>query len=524
MKMAGHMGMEEGIEELNRRRAKAAELGGAEQVAAQHARGRLTARERIAKLTDAGTSFREFGMLNVSERPEMADRTPADARITGIGMIHNRKTSICADDRTALGGSDGWVGSFMKRPRLHTLFTQKGYPEIYLGDNLGGLRLPDGMGSAGMSRAPLPPPLLKDPRETPRVAAIMGECFGEPSWMASLADFVVMLKNGCMGAAGPRILKIAIGEEITPWELGGWDLRYNQTGEVDKVAENDEECLNIIREYLTYMPAHNGEEPPIVPTKDPADRRIDDIGKIVPDELNKGYDMHRVIKRVADDGKIFELKAGFGKSLITCLARLSGRVVGFIANNPFFDAGAPSVQSCEKAASFICLCDSFNIPLIHLADVPGMFPGSISEKQKLPAKIINWLEAQNLATVPKLSIIMRKSYGIGYNVMMQPCETADFVVAWPTASVSFVDPTVGVELVEGRRIEASPNPRELRERLKQEWATETTPWKAAEGGYFDDVIDPRDTRRWLIDTLDIIVGYRRNLIGEHKLRVWPTKF
>jgi len=463
-------------------------------------------------------------MLNLSERPEMKDRTPADGRVTGIGTIDGRKVAVDADDRTVLGGSDGWVGCFVKRPRLQVLFTKKGYPEVYLGDNLGGLRLPDGMGSAGMSRSPLPPSLMQNPRQTPRVAAIMGECFGEPSWIASLADFVVMVKGTAMGAAGPRILKVAIGEDITPWELGSWELRYKQTGEVDAVAENDEECLKIIKDYLSYMPSHNDEEPPVVPTNDPIDRRIDDINKVVPDELHRGYDMHRVIKRIVDDGKYFELKAEFGKSLITCLARIAGRVVGFIANNPFFDAGAPSVQSCEKAASFICLCDSFNIPLIHLADVPGMFPGSVSEKQKLPEKIINWLEAQTLATVPKLSIIMRKSYGIGYNVMLQPYETADFVVAWPTASVSFVDPEVGVELVYGRRLEQHPDPEAERERLKKEWATDAAPWEAAEMGYFDDIIDPRDTRKWLAETLEVITGYRRNFISEHRLAVWPTGF
>ena len=515
--------MEDGINELNRRRERALQMGGADQVAEQHERGRLTARERLDKLSDPDT-FKEYGILNLSERPEMKDRTATDGRICGVIRINGRKVSVTADDRTILGGSDGWVGSFIKRPRLHELFTKKGYPEIYLGDNLGGLRLPDGMGSAGMSRSPLPIQLMNNPRQTPRIAAIMGECFGEPSWMASLADFVVMVKGTAMGAAGPRVLKEAIGEELTPWELGGWELRYKQTGEVDAVADNDEQCLDKIKEYLSYMPNHNGEEPPVVPTNDPVDRRIEDANKVVPDELNRGYDMHRLIKRIVDDGKYLETKSEFGKSLITCLGRIGGKVVGFIANNPFFDAGAPSVQATEKACHFICLCDSFNIPIIHLADVPGMFPGSVSEKQKLPGKIINWLECQTLATVPKISIIIRKSYGIGYNVMLQPLMTADFVVAWPTASVSFVDPVIGVELVHGKRLDQSPNRKEEKQRLIEEWSTDAAPWGAAEMGYYDDVIDPRDTRKWLAETLDVIEGYRRNFVGEHKLAVWPTTF
>ena len=515
--------MEDGIRELNARREKALQMGGADQVAAQHARGRLTARERIDKLIEPG-SWREYGMLNLSERPEMRDRTATDGRIVGIGKINGRKVHITADDRTVLGGSDGFVACFRKRPRLVELFTKKGYPEVVLGDNLGGLRLPDGMGSALMSRSPMLGEFFKAPRQVPRISAIMGECFGEPSWMASLSDFVVMVKGTAMGAAGPRILKEAIGEEISPQELGSWELRYKQTGEVDAVADNDEQALEIVKEYLSYMPSHNGEEPPIVPTDDPLDRQIEDVNRVVPDDMQRGYDMHRLIKRIVDDGKYFETKAEFGKSLITCLARIGGRVVGFIANNPFFDAGAPSVQSCEKACHFICLCDSFNIPLIHLADVPGMFPGSVSEKQKLPGKIIDWLEAQYTATVPKLSIIIRKSYGIGYNVMLQPCMSADFVVAWPTASISFVDPTIGVELVYGRRLDQSPNREQEKQRLIEEWSTDAAPWGAAEQGYFDDVIDPRDTRRWLADTLDVIAGYRNNFIGEHKLAVWPTTF
>ncbi len=515
--------MDETIRELYLRREKAKQMGGERQVKAQHERGRLTTRERIDKLLDPD-SFWEIGMLNRSENPELADETAADGRICGFGTIDRRKVLVTAEDRTILGGSDGWVGCFRKHPPLHDLATEKGYPTIYLGDNLGGLRLPDGMGSAGFSRSPLPPNLMQNPRQTPRIAAIMGICFGDPSWMAALSDFVVMVKGTAMGAAGPRILKIAIGEEITPEQLCGWEIQAGVTGQADAIAENDEECLATIREFLSYMPSHNGEEPPYVPTEDDPYRRMEDVGKIVPVPLNRGYDMHFLIKRIVDNGKYFPLKGEFAKALITCLARIGGRVVGIIANNPLHNAGAPDVSACEKATSFICLCDSFNIPLIFLTDVPGMYPGSAAEKLKLPTKIINWLEAETLATVPKISIVIRKAYGIGWNCMLQPCETGDFVVAWPTASISFVDPEIGVELVHGSKIAQSQAPEAERKRLLKEWAIDCTPWAAAEQHYLDDIIDPRDTRKFLAEALDIVVGKRGNTISQHKLANWPTGF
>ncbi|MDD5127237.1 MAG: carboxyl transferase domain-containing protein [Dehalococcoidales bacterium] len=518
--MATHMGMEDGLKELHRRREKALLHGGKEQTELQHSKGRLNARERIDKLLDGG-SFWELGMLNLSERAELADITAADGRVAGFGKIDGRTVLVTADDRTVLGGSDGQVGCFRKHQRLHAYATRKGYPTIFIGDNLGGLRLPDGMGSAGMSKSPALPDFVQMPRITPRVATIQGECFGEPTWIAVCSDFVVMTKGSAMAAAGPRILKIAIGEEITPWELGALDLRYRKTGEIDRIAENDEECMAMVREFLSYMPSNNTEEPPFVATKDPVDRRIDDVGKIVPDQMNRGYDMHRLIKRIVDDGKFFEMKPEFGKSVITTLGRVGGYVMGFIANNPMFDAGAPSVQSIEKAVAFICLCDSFNIPFVNIADVPGMFPGSISEKQKLPTRIMSWVTAGQLATVPKFSITIRKAYGIGWNVMLGPYQTADFCVAWPTASISFVDPIIGVDLVHGSKIAAAADPDAERARLLDDWGDTSQPWKAAEEHHLDDIIDPRDTRKWIYEALQIARGKKGTTVGEHRLQTWP---
>lgn len=522
-KVESDVTMEGAIRELALRKRKALNHGGEKQVAKQHALGRLTARERIEKLLDPGT-FWEIGRLNLGENPEMADRTAADGRPCGYGLIQGRRVLVTADDVTVLGGSDGLIGCQRKHEQAHIYATEKGYPTIFLGDNLGGLRLPDGMGSLGMSRSAAMPLFLRKPRITPRVATIMGDCFGEPSWIASASDVVFAVKGTCMGAAGPRILKIAIGEEITPHDLAASEFRFRETGEIDALAENDMECLELVREFLSYMPAHHLEEPPVVLSDDPVSRRIDDVGKIVPDRLNRAYDMHRLIKRIVDNGKYFPLKSEFGKSLITCLGRIGGRTVGFIANNPLFEAGAPTVASCEKAAGFICLCDSFNIPLVFLIDVPGMFPGSAAEKQKLPGKIVNWLETEQLATVPKISITLRKAYGMGWNIMMSPGEGADFTVAWPIASISFVDPVIGIELVHGSKIAEAGDPRAEREKLRRLWSTETAPWKAAEQHYFEDIIDPRDTRKFIAEALDIARGKKGRLISEHKLQYWPTTF
>jgi acetyl-CoA carboxylase carboxyltransferase component len=523
-KRGGATGRKKAVDELYRRREKAKRMGGEDEVKAQHERGRLTARERVEKLLDKG-SFSETGMLNHSDVPGMAEATPADGKVCGTGSIGGRTVAVDADDRTTLGGSTGRIG-LQKFMSLHRMATGKGYPIVGLGDCAGGIRLPDRMGSAGLAEGTArwggPADYwFRLPRRTPRVEAIMGECFGMPSWYAARADFVVMVKGAAMGAAGPRIVEKAIGQKITPQELCGWELHAEVTGQVDAFAENDEECLEIIREFLSYMPSHNGEEPPYVPTQDDPLRRLKDTGKIVPLELNRGYNMHRLIKAIADDGKYFSLKAEFGKAIITCLARIGGRVVGFIANNPMFNAGAPDVPAIDKATSFTCLCDSFNIPLIFLADIPGMYPGIESERQKIPTKIVVMIEAQELATVPKIHILVRKAYGIGWRCMCG--SQADIVAAWPTASISFVDPEIGVEVVHGRRLAESRDPESERKRLLEEWAVESTPWDGA-GITPLEIIDPAETRKFIAGSLDILRGNRSGGISEHKLANWPTGF
>lgn len=515
------MDMKSGLEELRKRREKALQMGGKAKVEKQHKLGHLTARERIDKLLDPGT-FSEVGILNQSDIPGMEDKTPADGNIAGFGKIDGRTVVVCAADHTVLAGAEGRVGTFAKEARTTKIAVEKGYPIITLGD-AGGARIPDIMGSDGLSSMTFPIEGLKYPRKIPYVATIMGECFGGPSWMAAKADFVVMVKGTCMAVSGPRVLELAMGQKITPEELGGWKLHAEVTGQVDAFAEDEEHCFRIVREFLSYMPSNCDEEPPYVPTEDAPDRKVDEVMDILPDAPNRAYDMYKIISAIVDDGKYFTIKPYYDQSLITCLARMNGRTVGVIANQPLFFAGAGGPGACEKAASFIVLCDSFNIPLIFLHDTPGFFVGLEAEKRKMPGRIMVWMEALALSTVPKISIVIRKSYGMAYSNMAGTNCGSDFLVAWPTADISFMSPQTGINVVYGPMVQAAKNPQAERERLIKEWEYQNAPWKAAARHFIDDVIEPRDTREFINKSLDILRGSSgRGFISKKYLQAWPT--
>jgi acetyl-CoA carboxylase carboxyltransferase component len=413
------------------------------------------------------------------------------------------------------------VGTFVKEHRATSIAMEKNLPIITLGD-AGGARIPDIMGSDGLSTMTFPVEMLRRPRRSPYIATIMGDCFGGPSWMAAKADFVVMVKGCCMAVSGPRVLEVATGEKVTNEELGGWKLHAEVTGQVDAFAESEEHCLQIVREFLSYMPSTCDEEPPYVPAGDPADRKLEEALKIVPKASNQAYDMFKLIKAIVDDGKYFTLKPFYDQSLITCLARMNGRVVGIIANQPSYYAGAGGPGACEKASSFIVLCDSFNIPLIFLHDTPGFFVGLDAEKRKMPGRIMVWMEALALSTVPKISIVIRKSYGMAYSNMAGTNCGSDFLVAWPTADISFMSPQAGVNVVYKSALDASPDPEAEKDRLIKQWEYQSAPWKAAERHFIDDVIDPTDTRAYINRCLDLLRGSGRGFISKKLLQNWPT--
>lgn len=503
-----------------KRRARA--MGGEKKIAAQHAAGRLTARERIERLLD-NNSFRELGLLAASERAEDRERTPADGKITGYGTIDQRPVYVAADDVTIKAGAYGLVG----HKKAHEGFdyaVSKGFPVINLGE-AGGGRIPDIMGAPGMMGIVLPIDQPPRDRAVPYIATIMGDCFGGPTFYAAVADIVIQVKGSVMAVTGPAVLEAATGEKVAAEDLGGWELHARVTGQVDLFAEDDAECLRLARRVLSYLPSNATHLPPrVTPADDPA-RRLEDLAALVPAAPRKGYDMRRVIAAIADADSVLELKPYYDRSLMTAFARLDGHVVGILANNPMFNAGAMGWGACEKATGFIALCDSFHIPLVFVHDTPGFFVSQSAENHKMPLRIMQFIDALHHATVPKIGLIVRKSYGMAHCNMLGGNMGADCLLAWPTADISFMAPDVAVNVVYGRKIAAAADAEKERQRLLAEMQEMNAPWEAAGLNLIDDIIDPADTRVELIAALDRARG-ADGLRGrsERRLASWPANY
>ncbi len=516
------MEKQEALDELKKRTEIANKLGGPDKIARHRQRGHITARERLDKLLDAG-SWQEMGLLESFLGPD-GQRYHTN-KIRGYGKIDGRWVVVQSDDSTILAGTGGREVSGVRRQHgLHTLLNPEyQFPVIRLGES-GGVHLQSVMGSTGVLAATYPSRSLLFPRKTPHITAILGLCFGDPTWQATVSDFVVQVKGTCMAVSGPRVLEVALEERATPEELGGWQVHAEITGSVDSFAENDEHAMQIIREFLTYMPSQCEEEPPYKQTSDPRDRKCEKLMKIIPDKSNRVYDMHQVIKEVVDDDKLFELKPYFGKALITCMARMNGRVVGIIANQTLYNAGAAGPDECDKATSFIVLCDSYNIPLVHFADTPGFLVGKPAERKKIPTKIMTWMEALALATVPKITVIVRKAYGMAISNMCGSNCGADFIASLTTGEISFMSPESAANVVYARKIAESPEPEKERERVIREMQYGSAPWQAASDGMLDDVVDPRDMRKYVIDCLEIMHARKNGFMSQHQLQNWPTHF
>jgi acetyl-CoA carboxylase carboxyltransferase component len=335
-----------------------------------------------------------------------------------------------------------------------------------------------------------------------------------------MSDFVVMRKGAIMAIASPNVTSIAINRPIDPEDLGGWKLLTGVSGLADLAVDTDEQALDAIKAFLSYLPSHAMELPPVRPVPEGSGEACRRMFDLVPESRHQVYDVRKVIAAIADTGSTFELKARFGRSVATVLARLEGRSVGFIANNPLFKGGALDADACQKVTSFMVLCDSFNVPLVFLVDVPGFLIGVEGEIRGMPGKVINWMNAMTLVTVPKVSVIMRKSYGQAY-INMAGGRNADELAVWPTADLGFMDPAVSVNVLYGVKYEDDP---ERFTELKAEVERDTAAWGLAELYEAQTVIDPRDTRDYLIRTLEIHRLRRSNGIGEHLLRNWPTSY
>ena len=511
------MPFEKLIQELKNRDAEALAMGGPEKLARRKAEGHLNARERIDRLIDAG-SFIESGRLARGIRPEVRDKTPADAKVAGFARVNGREVGLVSNDFTVLGASSSVIN--MKKIRhVKTTASKRGLPLIFLGES-SGARMPDRMGASGRAIVAQDPAEYQRLRETPWVSALLGPCYGSSTWYSAMSDFVVMRKGAIMAIASPGVTSIAINKPIDPEELGGWKLLTGVSGLVDLAVASDDQAIDAIKRFLSYLPSHSMEPPPehrVPPGSDEACRHIFDI---LPESRTQVYDVRKVLAAIADRDSCFEIKERFGKSIATVLARLAGKSVGFIASNPLFKGGALDADACQKVVSFMVLCDSFNIPIVFMVDVPGFLIGVEGELRGMPGKVINWMNALSLVTVPRITVIMRKSYGQAY-INMGGGQNADEVACWPTADLGFMDPAVSVNVLYGLRREDDP---ERFDQLKAEVERDTSAWALAELYQAQNVIDPRDTREYLIRTLEVHRMRMHNGVGEHRLRNWPTSY
>jgi acetyl-CoA carboxylase carboxyltransferase component len=495
-------GMKGLVEDLHTRREKAKLGGGEEKIAVQHERGKLTARERIDLLVDPGT-FVEIGIQagpHSSQRAMEGRDAPADGVITGWGDVDGRRCAIAAYDFTVMAGSMGMTGEF-KVGRLREMALQKRMPLIWLLDSAGA-RIQEAAGSMFAGSGHLFREEVVMSGVVPLVAGMLGPCAAGTAYIPGLSDFVPMVVGqGAMALAGPHLTKAVTGEDISMEELGGAKVHCRKSGVGDLEVADDPECIEAIKTYLSYFPSNCEQKPPIRETSDPADRMSERLLDIVPESSRQPYDMYEVIREIVDDGEFFDIKPKFAKTLITCLARFGGMPCGIVANQPKHLAGILENDSADKAARFINLCDAFNIPLLFLQDVPGFMVGSKVEQAGIIRHGAKMLYAVSRATVPKITVVVRKAYGAGYYVMCGKAYEPDLIVAWPSAEISVMGPEGAVNIIGRSAIEASDDPEATREQMLETVKQQIDPYLAARNDLVDDIIDPRETRPTIVNGL-----------------------
>lgn len=512
------MGLDARLKELEEREARARAMGGADKIARRAEAGVLDARARIDALIDQG-SFVEAGMLGVSAfEAEDRETTPADGKVTGFAKVAGRMVAVVSNDFTVKGASSS-LTNMKKIAHVKRVATERGFPLILFGES-SGARMPDNMGARGMGMQ-----LGNDPqqyvrnRESPWVSAVLGQCYGSSAWYTCLADFAVMRKGAVMAVGSPVLASLAVGQTVEGEDLGGWKLHSEVTGLVDRVVDTDEQAIAEIQRFLSYMPSHCNEAPPRTDVPAGSEDGPKRIPEILPDDRRRGYDVRKIVDCIVDAESFFEFKPRFGRTVVVGLARLEGRVIGIIANNPMGKAGALDVPGCEKATRFTVLCDSFNIPLVLLVDTPGFVIGVEGERLKAPGKIMNFMTALQMCTVPKLSVIMRKSYGQAY-LNMGGGRNSDDVALWPSAEVSFMDPGFATEVVSWGRDMSEDD----KARIRAEMERDAAPWGLAETFAAQTVIRPEETRDYLARQLEIHELRMTGGIGRHRLANWPTTY
>ncbi len=493
------------LDDLQRRRDQIRAQGGTDRIARQHAAGKLTARERLDLLLDPG-SFVELDMFVTHRAREFGmDETeaPADGVITGYGTIAGRLACVFSQDFTVLGGSLGeaHAGKIVK---VMDLAMRTGVPIVGLNDS-GGARIQEGVASlGGYAEIFLRNTLASG--VVPQISAIMGPCAGGAVYSPAITDFTLMVRGtSAMFVTGPQVLRTVTREEVGVEELGGADVHATRSGVAHFVVADDLECVQLIRRLLSYLPQNNLDAPPVADAHDDPHRMDETLNTLVPDDPVKPYDMAAVITRIVDIGTFLEVHAHYAPNLIIGFARLGGRSVGIVAQQPSVLAGVLDIASSVKGARFIRFCDAFNIPLVTFVDVPGFLPGVDQEHDGIIKHGAKLLYAYCEATVPKVAVITRKAYGGAYDVMSSKHIRGDLNLAWPTAEIAVMGPEGAIEIVFRKELADAQQPEALRQRLIAEYRAQFAhPYVAAARGYIDDVIEPRETRPRLISALAML--------------------
>lgn len=501
--------MSEKLEALRSMRKEIEAGGGQKRIDKQHESGKLTARERINLLFDEGTfveldAFVKHRCTNFGMEKQ---DSPAEGVVTGYGKVEGRLVYAYAQDFTVVGGSLGEMHAG-KIVKVMDMAMKMGAPLVGLNDS-GGARIQEGIDAlSGYAKIFFRNTMASG--VIPQITAIMGPCAGGAVYSPAITDFIFMVdKTSQMFITGPQVIKTVTGEEVTAEALGGAMAHNTTSGVAHFVSSDDEACIENIRTLLGFLPSNNMEMAPLFEGGDDPNRIIEELNEIIPDESNKPYDMKSVIESLVDDGYFFETQPHFAKNILTGFARINGQSVGIVANQPMFMAGCLDINASDKAGRFIRTCDAFNVPLLTLVDVPGFLPGVNQEYGGIIRHGAKMLFAYSEATVPKVTLILRKAYGGAYIGMCCKDLGADLVYAWPSAEIAVMGPQGAANIVFRNEIQKAENPSEVRNQKIKEYTEEfATPYKAAERGYVDDVIEPAFTRIRLADAFDSLMSKR----------------
>jgi acetyl-CoA carboxylase carboxyltransferase component len=493
------------IEEYRQKREKILQMGGSKAIEERHKKGQWSARERVEYFFDPGT-FTEIGLFVKGRTIHFgmaAREVPAEGIVTGFGKVNGRYVMTASEDYTSMAGTFGEYHG-KKFSYAIDFAKEKGWPFVSMNDS-GGARLQEGMDTMEPYGWLFRSQILAS-GIIPQISLLMGPCLGGQAYHPVMQDFLIQNRDtGFMGIAGPAFVKTQLGEEITLEELAGYKAHAVKSGQSHLVAENDKDALEKVKELLSFMPSNNKERPPRIETRDDPERIIPELNTIVPERPMQPFDMYNVINSIVDDGHFFELLGLHAKNMIIGFARFNGRPVGIVANQPMWAAGTIDIDAADKASRFIRFCDLFNIPLVTFVDCPGYMIGSQQDWNGILRHGAKMLYAWADASVPLISIIVRKSYAGAHYGMLDKAIGADFVFAWPTARVTIVGAETAASVIFAREVRESTNPEETRaQRIKEYSDIYENPYCGAERGYIDDVIMPEDTRKQINRALDIL--------------------